>query len=350
MKWPLASDIHTVSDAPSGVRPSDANNGGNELSDSIKKLALETGFDLVGITQLLPSKHSNYIREWFSDGKHGSMEYLQRHAPTKIDPQSHWPWVKSVIVLGLNYRPPASGTRPADGTVLQNGKIAAYAVGRDYHRVMAGLIKRLAAAIGALRGQGYRWAAGVDTAPLLEREMATRAGLGWIGKNTMVINPKKGSWFVLGELLTDLVLPSDLPMADHCGSCRRCIEACPTDALTPYQMDARRCISYQLIENRGDITAALHQPIREAGFLVGCDICQVVCPHNSKAPVVNNPVWESAPVASMNLSDVAHWDELAWDRQTRGRATRRVKLPMWKRNAAILAGPTPTPVTVSQND
>lgn len=317
--------------------------GGNasrsDLSAWIKSTALETGFDLAGITHLLRSRHAEYIQEWFTTGQHAAMDYLQRHAPVKIDPQTHWPWVKSVVVLGLNYRPPVSDASTSAGPdAAPKGKIAAYAVGRDYHRVMAGLIKRLARAIAARESEDFRWVASVDTAPLLEREMAARAGLGWIGKNTMVINPKRGSWFVLGELLTNIDLPTDSPMADHCGTCRRCIDACPTAAIKPYQMDATRCISYQLIENRGEIGPAYQQPIRDAGYLVGCDICQAVCPHNSKPPAAGNPTWGDTSQAAISLHEVFGWDELAWDRQTRGRATRRVKLPMWKRNAGILAG------------
>ena len=313
-----------------------------ELSAWIKRTALETGFDLAGITHLARSQHAGYIQEWFATGQHAAMDYLQRHAPVKIDPQIHWPWVKSVVVLGLIYRPPVSDIPTAAGPGTEpKGKIAAYAVGRDYHRVMAGLIKRLARAIAARESESFRWAASVDTSPLLEREFAARAGVGWIGKNTMVINPKKGSWFVLGELLTNINLTSDSPMADHCGSCRRCIDACPTAALTPYQMNAARCISYQLIENRGDIAPAYQQPIRDAGYLVGCDICQAVCPHNSKAPMAANPAWGNLLQAMIAPSEVSGWDELEWDRQTRGRATRRVKLPMGKRNASILAGEEP---------
>ncbi len=329
---PAASSSPPPSFAPHAAPTAD-------LSLWIKQTALEIGFDLAGITTLAPSSRPDYIRDWFNSGRHGTMDYLQRHAPTKLDPQTHWSWVKSVIILGLHYDPPENRTLSSpqpDGN--NQGAIAAYARGRDYHRVMAGLLKRLAAAIRSKRGAGFQSVAGVDATPLLEREMAARAGLGWIGKNTMVIHPKKGSWFVLGELLTNLDLPLDAPMADHCGTCTRCIEACPTAALTPYQMDASRCISYQLIENRGEIPPALHEPIREAGYLVGCDICQSVCPHNSK--VVPKPNSAGAPSrdGTIPLHAVLNWDDQQWDRMTRGRATRRVKLPMWKRNAEILLG------------
>ncbi len=345
---PLSTDDLPL-DAIRSTHVAGGESAGNELAAWIKTTALELGFDLAGVTQLAPSNRADYIRDWFSTGQHGAMDYLQCHAPVKIDPQTHWPWVKSVVVLGLNYRPPVSIFTTA--TVKDEpptGKIAAYAAGRDYHRVMAGLIKQLAAAITARGTQNFRWVASVDTAPLLEREMAARAGVGWIGKNTMVINPKKGSWFVLGELLTNINLPSDRPMADHCGSCRRCIDACPTDALEPYQMNASRCISYQLIENRGDIDPAYQQPIRDAGYIVGCDICQRVCPHNSKAPAAVNSAWAYPPQADASVSEVLQWDEMTWDQRTRGRATRRVKLAMWKRNAAILSGGCGTP-TVNPN-
>ncbi len=337
---PAAPSQMPTSPPPTACAPEPPLSGSHaDRSLWIKQTALEIGFDLVGITTLAPSSRSDYIRDWFIGGRHGTMDYLLRHAPTKLDPQTHWPWVRSVIVLGLHYDPtenraPSSPRPDTSG----RGKIAAYARGRDYHRVMAGLLKKLAAALRSKCGTGFQSVAGVDATPLLEREMAARAGLGWIGKNTMVIHPRKGSWFVLGELLTNVDLPTDAPMADHCGTCTRCIDACPTAALTPYQMDAGRCISYQLIENRGEIPPALHEPIREAGYLVGCDICQSVCPHNSKAaPIPHSPGGLSRD-GTIPLHAVLDWDDQQWDRATRGRATRRVKLPMWKRNAEILLG------------
>ena len=310
-----------------------------DLAIWVKQTSLEIGFDLAGITTLASSNRADYIRNWFSDSRHGTMDYLLRHAPVKIDPQTHWPWVKSVVVVGLNYNPPEKRTRSTSQPDQNDkGKIAAYALGRDYHRIMAGLLKKLAAAIRLKMGTGFQFVAGVDATALLEREIAARAGLGWIGKNTMVIHPQKGSWFVLGELLTNLDLPPDTPMPDHCGTCTRCIDACPTAALTPYQMDATRCISYQLIENRGEIPPALKEPIREAGYLVGCDICQSVCPHNSRAISQLNSLVNPPRQVAIPPQAVLAWDERQWDRMTRGLATRRVKLPMWKRNAEVLLG------------
>lgn len=304
-----------------------------ELGRWIKQTALDIGFDLAGITTLAPSARTEYIRDWIRNGRHGTMDYLPRHAPVKIDPQAQLPWVKSVIALGLAYRPPE---RLPNLTEQPIGKIAAYAVGHDYHRVVASLLKRLTAAVRERVGPELRSISGVDSTALLERELAARAGLGWIGKNTMVIHPKKGSWFVLGELLTNIEMATDVPMRDHCGTCSRCIDACPTEALAPYRMDATRCISYQLIENRGDIPPALHDPIRNAGYLVGCDICQSVCPHNSR--IAGGVQTDASPPcrATISPAEVLQWNEQDWDALTRGRATRRVKLPMWRRNAEIL--------------
>lgn len=343
------SDIPTMrrtdepaSDAVPVLGPADGGfASANQAADWIKRAALEVGFDLVGITMLAPSPRAAYVEQWFADAAHGSMDYLQRHAPVKLDAGRRWPWAKAVIVLGLSYPPPASD-RPRnappqrDDLSCGRGKIAAYAVGRDYHRVVSKLTKRLARRLSEKWGAAFRGVAATDATPLMERELAARAGIGWIGKNTMVIHPAKGSWMVLGELLTNLDITVDQPMADHCGSCRRCIEACPTAALTPYQMNASRCISYQLIENRGPIPDEFHAAIAGAGFVIGCDICQSVCPHNTKAPAGNGHLWGDSPTASVSLADILTSDWSSWDQLTRGRATRRARPEMWKRNAEIL--------------
>src|SRR5439155_3638452 len=208
---------------------------------------------------------------------------------------------------------------------------------QDYHEHMKEKLYKLAdwtrdAAPGA------RARCGVDTAPIMEKELAARAGVGWIGKNTCVINPQIGSWILLGEIITTLELPADEPAVDHCGTCTRCIDACPTQAITgPYQLDARKCISYLTIEHRGEIEANLKPQISD--WLYGCDICQDVCPHNSKAPVTTNPALQPRfGSGTLDVRAVLGWDEAAYRANLRHSAMRRVKLPVLKRNAQIVAG------------
>lgn len=180
----------------------------------------------------------------------------------------------------------------------------------------------------------------VDTGPLLERELAANAGLGWIGKHTLLIHPRQGSYFLLGELILSEELEPDSPMPNHCGTCTRCIDACPTDAITPYSVDARKCISYLTIEHRAAIAEEFHGPMRDAGFVIGCDICQEVCPFNRAPLVSREPDFvPRAPAPEISLRQILEWQEQEWDILTRGRATRRVKFPMWQRNARILSEP-----------
>ena len=181
----------------------------------------------------------------------------------------------------------------------------------------------------------------VDTGPIMEREFSARAGLGWIGKNTLLISPRHGSYFVLGVLLTNLTLEFDRPEPDHCGTCTRCLTACPTQALTPYKLDASRCLSYLTNEHKGDIAEELKSPMAQAGYIVGCDICQEVCPHNRHAPqTTTQDFLPRQPGPILELAQILDWDVQKWDQATQGRAFRRVKLTQWQRNATILKNET----------
>jgi epoxyqueuosine reductase len=181
-----------------------------------------------------------------------------------------------------------------------------------------------------------------DTGPLLERELAARAGLGWVGKHTLLIHPRHGSFFLLAEIILSLDLAPDSPIGDHCGTCRRCIEACPTAAISPYSVDATRCISYHTLENRGDVPAGFHPPMQAAGYVVGCDICQDVCPFNRRPLPAAEPDFAPRPPApAVPLQTLLQWQEQEWDVITRGRASRRARFAMWRRNAAIVAGAVP---------
>ncbi len=272
------------------------------------------------------------------------MEYLARNLDERLDVTKKFPWAKSILSVGMAYwQEEATGEAGQDDE--KAGRIARYAWGRDYHKVME---KKLIVLEKRLRTQLPADAAGftarsyVDTGPVLERDLAAAAGLGWIGKHTLLIHPKHGSWFLLGELITSLEMMPDAAMGDHCGTCTRCIEACPTDAITPYAVDATKCISYQTLENRGEIPETLHGPMAEAGFLVGCDICQEVCPFNRKPLATSEADFAArAPAPRISLKVIADWTEQDWDVATRGRAHRRAKPAMWARNAAILAGNTP---------
>ncbi len=249
------------------------------LTQEIKAIARDLGFHAVGITSAEPvveaGKHFN---QWLSDGFSGEMSYLKKSPEIRFDPKRRFPEAKSVIALALNYYQdnPSSENQKNDSEVLE-GKIARYAWGEDYHRIIENKLEQLIQAITERKGRC--WKGYVDHGPLLERAFAERAGLGFIGKNTHLITPEFGSWVFLAEVITDLVLEEDLPATGQCGTCKRCIEACPTDALNePYRLDARRCISYLTIENKGEIPETFTSKMEN--MLFGCDICQEVCPFN----------------------------------------------------------------------
>ena len=260
---------------------------GRGLAAGVKTDALELGFDLVGIASPEPSAHLPFYERWLSKGRHGEMAYLARPdaLARRADLRRTLAEVRSVVVVGMDYLADREeGQHPPDV-----GVIARYARGRDYHRVLEGKLRALLEHIARRAAAAVTGRAYVDTGPLLERELAQRAGLGWFGKNTMLINPRRGSWFFLGALLVDVELEPDRPFADdHCGSCTRCLEACPTGALLGRDragapvMDARRCISYLTIEQRGTIPVELRAAIGNRVY--GCDICQEVCPFNVRFP------------------------------------------------------------------
>ncbi len=257
---------------------------GSVTADRVRELARDCGFELAGVTRALPSPDYGYYRSWLDRGLAGEMRYLaDRRADVRADPRNLLPSARSIIVAGKLYNTPLPHT--AEFTADERAWISRYAWGDDYHDVVRHGLEHLAALLGA----DHEHRVCVDTAPLLERSYARAAGLGWIGKNTCLINQDAGSWFLLGELLTSLELAPDQAPPDRCGTCTRCIDACPTDALTPYELDSTRCISYFTIELRGPIPDDFHQQIGNHVF--GCDICQEVCPWNSRAPVTADPAF-----------------------------------------------------------
>ena len=254
------------------------------LTEEIKSISLRLGFHRVGITSAEPVEEAGRrFSEWLADGFAAEMAYLKNAPEVRSDPKRRFPEAKRVICLALNYYPPESPDPPIPED-LPRGKVARYARGEDYHTVIEEKLEQLIAAIGE-RG-GRCWKGYVDHGPLLERAFAERAGLGFIGKNTTLITPDYGSWVFLAEVVTDLDLIEDLPMTSQCGACRRCLDACPTGALTEaHRLDARRCLSYLTIENKGEIPAEFHP--RMEGWLFGCDLCQEVCPYNRR-PIVTD--------------------------------------------------------------
>jgi len=248
------------------------------LTQSIKDEALSLGFHLVAITSAKPSDHFTHYEAWIDNGYHGEMAYLKKHTEKKKDPRTIVPDAKSIICVALSYK--TSHQNPVT-TEKNTGLISNYAWGDDYHEIMKEKLSALWEKIKELspevRGRYYS-----DTGPVLERSFAERAGIGWIGKNTCLINKAYGSYVFLGEIILNIELEIDAPETDHCGTCTRCLEACPTDCFVkPYELDATRCISYMTIEKREALSESEQKKIFP--YIFGCDICQQVCPWNDKA-------------------------------------------------------------------
>jgi epoxyqueuosine reductase len=265
------------------------------------------------------------------------MHYLHERFETRTDPAKLLPGAQSVICVAMNYHVPLG--EPMG--VAHPAKVARYALGVDYHVHIKDRLYALADHVRRLAPEAQT-KCGIDTAAILERELAARAGVGWIGKNTVVINERIGSWLFLGEVLTTLSLPLDEPAKDRCGTCRRCIDACPTQAIVePRMLDATRCISYLTIEHRGPIDEELAGKMN--GWIVGCDICQDVCPWNGRAPVATlEELQPRHPAGVIDAAPIGSWSQEEYWAATRRSATRRVKLEQFKRNAAIALRKTPS--------
>ncbi len=305
-----------------------------ERSKLVKQLALARGGDLVGVAPAAASTRAAYYRAWLAAGHAGTMGYLARNVELRLDSAGLLPGARSLISVAVSYQrtpvPSASENAPA-------GRVAQYARGRDYHFVLRELLEGLRADLAAALPEPFEARVLVDSSPLLEREVAMAAGLGWIGKNTLVLNERLGSTFVLGELLTTLDLAADAPATDHCGTCTRCLDACPTQAFpAPYQMDASRCISYLTIEHRDAIDPAL--AARMGDWVFGCDICQEVCPFNRKVPPgTNAALQEDRLPARIPLPQLQSLRSGGYRRLVKDTAARRASRPMLRRNADIAA-------------
>ena len=317
----------------------------DQLAASIKLWGRELGFQQVGITSVDLGQHEAHLQRWLDAGYQGEMDYMASHGSKRSHPDKLVPGTLRVISLRMDYLP--GDTRMAEQLASpEKAYVSRYALGRDYHKLIRKRLQQLAERVQQAIGPfGYR--AFVDSAPVLEKAVAEQAGLGWIGKNTLVINRKAGSWFFLGELFVDLPLPVDPPHAsEHCGRCSACLDICPTQAfVAPYVLDARRCISYLTIELKGPIPEDLRPLIGNRVF--GCDDCQIVCPWNRFArPSEQGDFQPRHQLDSAELASLFRWTEEEFLSRTEGSPLRRAGYERWLRNLAVGLGNAPGSITV----
>jgi epoxyqueuosine reductase len=309
-----------------------------DIKDRINAKSHQLGFTLTGVTLPEPPPHYSTFENWLAQGHHGTMYYLanDRSRASRADPLEILPECKSILVLATPYFPP-SPERGGDGSEVE-GKIASYALGADYHDILPARMKEIIQFIeeqvgGTIKNRYY-----TDTGPILERDLAQRAGIGWIGKNTCLIHPKQGSYFFISEILLDLELEPDSPFTtDHCGTCTRCIEACPTDCILPNRtLDATKCISYLTIELKDDIPVELREKIGD--WIFGCDICQMVCPWNRFAPQGDTAFDQIRTLHS--LTEELSLTSRAFNQRFKSSPIKRAKRRGYLRNVAVALGNT----------
>lgn len=318
----------------------------NQLVQQIKLWGRELGFQQVGIADTLLAEYEAHLQRWLANGYHGSMEWMTSHGNKRSRPAELLPGTIRVISARMDYLP---GDVHQTSLLAQPDKayIARYALGRDYHKVIRKRLAELAKKIQATVATATQQRPFVDSAPVLERALAEKAALGWIGKNTMLINNKAGSWFFLGELFTNLPLPVESDIGNnHCGSCRACLDICPTRAfVAPYQLDARRCISYLTIENKGVIPEEFRKPMGNRIF--GCDDCQLICPWNKFAKATTEDDFKPRhQLDSPDLVDLFRWSKEEFERNTEGSPIRRIGYESWLRNISVALGNAPTSTAV----
>ena len=310
------------------------------IAEDIVRWGRELGFDAIGITDTDLASEEAHLMEWLAAGRHGAMDYMARHGVTRARPAALVPGTQRVITARLNYLPP--GAADGEAVLAQPTKayVARYALGRDYHKVFRRRLQLLALRITAAIGPfGHR--VFTDSAPVLEVALAAKAGLGWRGKHTLLLTREQGSWFFLGEIYVDLPLPPTPARSGHCGSCRACIDACPTGAIVaPYVLDARRCISSLTIELAGSIPIELRPHI--GNRIYGCDDCQLACPWNRFARAATTP--DFAVRHGLDAADLVAlfaWSESEFGRRMEGSAIRRIGFARWSRNIAVALGNAP---------
>ncbi len=329
-----------------GDRREQANEGWAyaDLVDRIKDWGRALGFSAVGIARADVSAASRQLRRWLALGRHGEMDYMAKHVELRSKPQSLRPGTMTVVSLHLPYWPVAADARQVleDGTLAY---ISRYALGRDYHKTVRRRLQQLADRLDreiAARGLGDKSPCRVfcDSAPVLETEFARQAGVGWRGKHSLTLT-RTGSWHFLGEIYTSLPLPADAPMSEHCGDCRRCLDACPSAAIVaPYEVDARCCISYLTIELTGPIPAALRPLI--GNRIYGCDDCQICCPWNRFAQTGEADFAPRHGLDAQRLIDLFTWREAEFEQRMAGSAIRRIGYQRWLRNIAVALGNAPS--------
>jgi epoxyqueuosine reductase len=309
------------------------------LAAQVKDWGRELGFQKIGIAAATLPDDERRLLDWLAAGRHGEMHYMGRHGVRRARPAELVPGTVRVISARMDYWPRGAEA----GSVLADpslGYVSRYALGRDYHRILRPRLARLAEKVAAAAGTaGYR--AFTDSAPVLEKALARDAGLGWIGKHTNLLDRHDGSWFFLGEVFTDLPLPVDEPVTTHCGSCTACLEVCPTRAIVaPYELDARRCISYLTIELDGPIPEEFRAAI--GNRIYGCDDCQLVCPWNRYAKLTTEHDFDPRHgLDAPQLVELFGWTEAGFLDRTAGSAIRRIGHERWLRNVAIALGNAP---------
>jgi epoxyqueuosine reductase len=317
------------------------------LRQELEAEAHALGFSALGVAGIDVGEDAQRLDAWLAAGRHGEMHYMAQHGTKRSRPAELIPWTLRVITVRMDYWPAAA--RPAADVLADaaTAYVSRYALGRDYHKVMRGGLKRLAATLTRRAGPiGAR--VFVDSAPVLEKALARNAGLGWIGKHTNLIAREAGSYFFLGEIYTDVPLPLDAPASAHCGSCTACIPACPTGAIVaPYELDARRCISYLTIELKGPIPEPLRPLI--GNRIYGCDDCQLVCPWNKFARAAAHPDFAVRNgLDSAELTQLFGWSAEEFERRLAGSAIHRIGYERWLRNIAVALGNAPSSAVVLQ--